>query len=112
MPTKHTKILPLWFVVGVPQFSLPLRVIQTHLPELAFSQLLSEQQALSRELGHRNVLPCEGVDGEGRNGVHVAPGDPLKAYDVCFSVVGHTALKTLMGGAQGNIGLGVPSAAG
>lgn len=83
----------------------------SYLPELPLPELLPEDQLLPRELGGRDVLPGERVDGEGGDGVHVAAGDSLQPHDVCLSVVRRAAVEALVRRALGDVGLGVASSA-
>lgn len=83
----------------------------SHLPELALAKLLPEDEALPRELCGRDVLPGEGVHGEGGDGVHVAAGDALQPHDVRLGVVRRAAVEALVRRALGDIGLGVAAAA-
>lgn len=93
----------------VHKLSVPPQLLPAHLSELALPQLLPEDQLLPWELGSRDVLPGQRVDGEGGHGVHVAAGDPLQADDVGLGVVRCVAMETLMRRALGNVGLSVAS---
>lgn len=86
--------------------------ISTDLSKLPLPQLLPEDQLLPRELGGGDVLPGEGVHGEGGNGVHVAASDALQPHDVRLCVVRRAAVETLVRRALGDVGLGVASTAG
>lgn len=82
-----------------------------HLPKLALAELLPEDEALARELSGRDVLPGEGVHGEGGDGVHVAAGDALQPHDVRLGVVRRAAVEALVRRTLGDVGLGVAAAA-
>lgn len=83
----------------------------SYLAELPLPELLPEDQLLPRELGGRDVLPGERVDGEGGDGVHVAAGDALQPHDVRLGVVRRAAVEALVRRALGDVGLGVASSA-
>ena len=91
-------VLPLW-----------PRLLPAHLSELPLPQLLPEDQLLPRELCGGDVLPGEGVHGEGGDGVHVAAGDALQPHDVRLGVVRRVAMETLVRGALGDVRFGVAS---
>lgn len=86
--------------------------LAAHLSELPLPQLLPEDQLLTRELGGRDVLPGEGVHGEGGNGVHVAARHALQPDDVRLGVVRRAAVEALVRRALGDVRLGVASSAG
>lgn len=88
------------------------RLLATDLSKLSLPQLLPEDQLLPWELGGGDVLPGEGVHGEGRNSVHVAASDALQPHDVRLCVVRRAAVETLVRRALGDVGLGVASTAG
>lgn len=62
---------------------------------------------MARELGGGDVLPGQRVHGQRRDGVHVAAGDALQPDDVGLCVVRRVAVEGLVGGALGDVGLGV-----
>lgn len=86
-------------------------LLATHLSKLPLPQLLSEYQLLPWELGSRNVLPGEGVHGEGGDGVHVAASDALQPHNVRLGVVWRIAVETLVRCALGDVWLGIASTA-
>lgn len=86
--------------------------LPAHLSELSLPQLLPEDQLLSRELSGRDVLPGEGVHGEGGNSIHVAAGDALQPHDVRLGVVRRAAVEALVRRALGDVWLGVASSTG
>lgn len=87
-------------------------LLTTDLSKLSLPQLLPEDQLLTGELGGRDVLPGEGVHGEGGDSVHVAAGDALQPHDVRLGVVRRAAVEALVGRALGDVGLGVASPTG
>lgn len=87
-------------------------LLTTDLSKLSLPQLLPEDQLLTGELGGRDVLPGEGVHGEGGDSVHVAAGDALQPHDVRLRVVRRAAVEALVGRALGDVGLGVASPTG
>lgn len=66
---------------------------------------------MAGKLGGRDVLPGEGVHGEGGDGVHVAAGDALQTHDVRLGVVRRAAVEALVRRALGDVRLGVATAA-
>lgn len=96
--------------VACPDFSFFIFFAVTdsaHLSKLPLPQLLPEDQLLPRELGGRDVLPGQGVHGEGGDGVHIAAGDALQPHDVRLGVVRRVVVEALVGGALGDVRLSV-----
>lgn len=87
-------------------------LLTTDLSKLSLPELLPEDQLLPWELGSWDVLPGEGVHGEGGNSIHVAASDALQPHDVRLCVVRRTAVEALVRRALGDVGLSVASSTG